>query len=91
MTIKDQLNAGEPTDAGSFAVADQIRNTPPGVRIAVLRGASDKERRSDRVFIEAGGARMTYTVIPFASHSLKSLIIAGPMIEHALDRLLVGG
>ncbi|HZF72950.1 MAG TPA: hypothetical protein VEZ51_05940 [Gemmatimonadaceae bacterium] len=91
VTIKDQLNAGEPTDAGSFAVADQIRNTPPGVRIAVLRGASDKERKSDRAFIEAGGARMTYTVIPFASHSLKSLIIAGPMIEHALDRLLVGG
>jgi pimeloyl-ACP methyl ester carboxylesterase len=91
VTIKDQLNAGEPTDAGSFAVDDQIRNTPRGVRIAVLRGANDKERKSDRAFIKAGGARMTYTVIPFASHSLKSLIIAGPMIEHALDQLLVGG
>ncbi len=40
-------------------------------------GASDKERKSDRGFIEAGGSRMTYTVIPFASHSLKSLVIAG--------------
>ena len=34
---------------------------------------------------------MTYTVIPFASHSLKSLIIAGPMIEHEIDRMVVGG
>ena len=91
VTIKDQVNAGEPTEPGSFAVEEQIRNTPPDVRIALLRGASDKERKSDRVFIEAGGARMTYTIIPFASHSLKSLIIAGPMIEHALDLLLVGG
>jgi hypothetical protein len=31
---------------------------------------------------------MSYTVIPFASHSLRSLIIAGPMIEHALDHLV---
>ncbi|PYO79877.1 MAG: hypothetical protein DMD63_02965 [Gemmatimonadetes bacterium] len=91
VTIKDQVNAGEPTEAGSFAVDEQIRNTPPHVRIALLRGASDKERKSDRAFIEAGGARMTYTIIPFASHSLKSLIIAGPMIERALDLLLVGG
>ncbi len=53
-----------------------------------MRGASDKARRSDRSFIEAGGARLSYTVIPFASHSLKSLIIAGPLIERALDRLV---
>jgi hypothetical protein len=33
---------------------------------------------------------LSYTVIPFASYSLKSLVIAGPMIEHALDQLLVG-
>lgn len=90
VTIRDQMNAGEPTEPGSFAVDEQIRNTPKNVRIALLRGASDKERKSDRAFIAAGGTRMTYTIIPFASHSLKSLIIAGPMIEHALDRLVVG-
>jgi pimeloyl-ACP methyl ester carboxylesterase len=90
VTIKDQMNAGEPTESGSFAVDEQIRNAPPGVRIAILRGASDKERKSDRDFIEAGGSRMTYTVIPFASHSLKSLVIAGPMIDRALDRLVAG-
>jgi pimeloyl-ACP methyl ester carboxylesterase len=91
VTIRDRMNAGEPTEPGSFAVADEIRQTPPAVRIALLRGASDKERRSDPAFIAAGAKRLFYTVIPFASHSLKSLIIAGPMIEHALDRLVGGG
>jgi hypothetical protein len=85
------MNTGEPTEPGSFAVSDQIRNTPASVRIALLRGAGDKERKFDRDFIAAGGARMTYTVIPFASHSLRSLIIAGPMIERALDHLVSGG
>ena len=88
VTINDKVNLGEPTESGSFAVDEQIRNTPPQVRIALLRGASDKERKSDRAFIEAGGARLSYTVIPFASHSLKSLVIAGPMIQHAIDQLV---
>ena len=88
VTLKDQINSGEPTEPGSFAVDEQIRNTPAKVRIALMRGASDKERTSDRGFITAGGSRMTYTVIPFAAHSLRSLIIAGPMIERALDHLV---
>jgi len=91
ITLRDQMNSGEPTEPGSFAVDEQIRNTPPKVRIALMRGASDKERTSDRGFIAAGGSRMSYTVIPFASHSLRSLIIAGPMIERALDNLVAGG
>jgi hypothetical protein len=90
VTINDRVNLGEPTEPGSFAVADQIRNTPAKVRIALLRGADDKERKSDGAFIQAGGSRLSYTVIPFASHSLKSLVIAGPMIERALDRLVAG-
>jgi pimeloyl-ACP methyl ester carboxylesterase len=90
VTLRDQMNQGEPTEPGSFAVVEQIRNTPAKVHIAVMRGASDKERKSDRDFIAAGGARMSYTVIPFASHSLRSLIIAGPMIERALDHLVAG-
>jgi pimeloyl-ACP methyl ester carboxylesterase len=88
VTLRDQMSSGEPTEPGSFAVDEQIRNTPAKVRIALMRGASDKERTSDRAFIAAGGSRMTYTVIPFAAHSLKSLIIAGPMIERALDHLV---
>ena len=91
VTLMDKMNSGEPTEPGSFAVDEQIRNIPKSVRIAVLRGASDKERTSDGAFIAAGGNRMTYTVIPFAAHSLKSLIIAGPMIEHEIDRMIVAG
>ena len=91
ITLRDQMNSGEPTEPGSFAVEEQIRNTPANVHIALMRGASDKERTSDRSFIAAGGSRMTYTIIPFASHSLRSLIIAGPMIERALDHLVAGG
>jgi pimeloyl-ACP methyl ester carboxylesterase len=91
VTMLDRVNAGEPTEPGSFAVDEQIRNTPPRIRIALMRGASDKERTADRAFIDAGGGRLSYTIIPFASHSLKSLIIAGPMIEAAVDRLLAGG
>jgi alpha-beta hydrolase superfamily lysophospholipase len=90
VTINDKMNLGEPTEPGSFAVEEQIRNTPTNVRIALLRGASDKERTSDRAFIEAGGSRLTYTVVPFAAHSLESLIRAGPMIERALERLVAG-
>jgi pimeloyl-ACP methyl ester carboxylesterase len=90
VTLMDKMNAGEPTEPGSFAVDEQIRNMPSNVRIALLRGASDKERTSDADFIAAGGHRMSYTVIPFASHSLRSLIIAGPMIEHELDLMVVG-
>lgn len=88
VTWRDQVNTGEPTEPGSFSVADQIRNTPQNVRIALMRGASDKERSSDRAFIDAGGSRMSYTIIPFASHSLKSLLIVGPMIERVLDDLV---
>jgi pimeloyl-ACP methyl ester carboxylesterase len=88
VTLNDKMNIGEPMEAGSFSVADQIRNTPPKVHIELLRGASDKERKSDSEFISAGGSRLSYTVIPFAAHSLKSLIVAGPMIERALDRLV---
>jgi pimeloyl-ACP methyl ester carboxylesterase len=91
VTLMGKMNAGEPTEPGSFAVDEQIRNTPTSVRIALLRGASDKERKSDAAFIAAGGSRMSYTVIPFASHSLRSLIIAGPMIEHELGLMVVAG
>ena len=88
VTLADKMNLAEPTEPGSFSVVDQVRNAPQNVHIALLRGASDKERKSDLEFISAGGSRLSYTVIPFASHSLKSLIIAGPMIERALDRLV---
>jgi hypothetical protein len=90
VTINDKMDLGEPTEPGSFSVADEISRTPQRLRIEILRGASDKERKSDGAFIAAGGSRLTYTIIPLASHSLKSLIIAGPMVERALGELVRG-
>ena len=60
---------------------------------SLIRGISAAQAppRFTGIIIAAGGSRMTYTVIPFASHSLRSLIIAGPMIEHEIDRMIVGG
>lgn len=84
VTLADRLNRSEPREAGSFAVADEIRAVPGPVRIALLRGDGDARRRFDSTLRAAGGARLDYTVIPFAGHSLRSLTIAGPMIEHAL-------
>jgi dienelactone hydrolase len=90
VTVGDKMNLGEPTEPGSFSVADEISRTPRGVKIELMRGASDKERKSDPAFIAAGGSRLAYTIIPFASHSLKSLIIAGPMVERAIRHLVSG-
>jgi len=72
------MNSGEPDRAGSFAVDEQIRNTPPKVLTSPLCAA--RATRSERP-IAASSPQVApdiLHVIPFASHSLKSLIIAGP-------------
>jgi hypothetical protein len=51
-------------------------------------GASDKFRRHDPAFVAAGGPRLRYFVVPFANHSLRKLLIAGPIIEHAVEFLV---
>ncbi|MDQ2890074.1 MAG: hypothetical protein M3R65_05905 [Gemmatimonadota bacterium] len=90
VTAYDRANLGEPNEAGSFSVADQVHNVPSGVRIALLRGSHDRRIVFDSLFQVAGGGRLRYTRIPFASHSLQSLTIAGPMAEGAVDWILDG-
>lgn len=90
VTALDLANLSEPSEPGSFAAADEIRKIPAGVGIALLRGSGDKRRPIDAGLVGAAGRRVDYRVIPFAGHSLKSLTIAGPMIERALDRLVAG-
>lgn len=72
----------------SFSTIRAATDIAPTVRIALVRGASDKFRRHDAAFVAAGGPRLRYFPIPFASHSLKKLLIAGPIIEHAVDFLI---
>lgn len=91
VTPLDLANANEPTESGSFAAADEIRDMPAGIAIALVRGSGDKRRAMDPSLVAAGGGRVDYRVIPFAGHSLKSLTIAGPMIVSAVDRLVAEG
>ena len=90
VTAFDRANVGEPDEPGSFPIQDLIRETPPSMRIALLRGSKDRRITLDSAFQVAGAGRLRYTVIPFASHSLRSLTIAGPMTQRALDWVLNG-
>lgn len=90
VTTMDRANIEEPQEPGSFSVAEEISAVPPNMRIALLRGSGDHRRGIDSVLQAAGKPRLRYTVIPFASHSLKSLTLAGPMAESALGWILAG-
>ncbi len=91
VTMRDIANiepdVGEP---GSFTIADQLHDLSPVLRVALIRGAHDPRRPIDSVLTAAGGSRVRYTVVPFAGHSLKSLTIAGPMTDRALDWIVTG-
>lgn len=87
VTLTD-LAEREPTEPGSFANADQVRQLPAGVRVALVRGANDALARADAALVRAGGPRLQRYVIPLAGHSLKRLVLAGPIISHAMTFLL---
>ena len=87
VTVGDMAEL-EPTEAGSFALADVIARIPLRERIAIVRGASDPLGHADVEFARRGGDRLNRFVIPLAGHSLRRLIIAGPRISSALEFLL---
>lgn len=88
VTTADRANLGEPDEPGSFAIADEIKAVPASMRIALLRGSHDRRIGIDSALQAAGSPRLRYTVIPLASHSLKSVTIAGPMAERAISWIL---
>lgn len=90
VTAIDRANIGEPDEAGSFSIADEIAHIAPAFRIALMRGSKDHRIDVDSALRAAGGSRLHYTVIPFAAHSLRSLTIAGPMIRRALGWVVSG-
>jgi pimeloyl-ACP methyl ester carboxylesterase len=77
----------EPAGEGSFSTVDLVRDIPPAVRIAVVRGQRDKFGTFDSSFAAVGGARFRRYWIPSTGHSIRSLIVAGPFIERALSFL----
>ncbi len=77
------LAFGEPTEPGSFAVDSVLRAIGADVRVALVRGANDRLRSVDSLLLAARPG-LRHVVIPLASHSMKRLVIAGPMIEGAV-------
>jgi len=77
------LAYGEPTEPGSFAVADMVRDVPGGVRVAIVRGASDPFRSADSLLVPARPG-LHLVPVPFAGHSMRRLLIAGPLIAGAI-------
>jgi pimeloyl-ACP methyl ester carboxylesterase len=75
---------------GAWSTVDAVREIDPRVRIAIVRGSKDQFARHDAAFVRAGDGRIRRYVVPFASHSLKKLLIAGPVIERAMNYLLNG-
>ena len=74
----------EASGAWSFSVIDAVRRTNARVRIALVRGENDRFRKHDSAFVVAGGTRLHRTEIPFASHALTTMLLAAPVISHAM-------
>jgi type IV secretory pathway VirJ component len=88
ISAEDILSKREPSEPGSFAVADALRAVPADARVALVRGQHDEYAYADSALAAAGGARLRRYVVPLAGHSLKRLSIAGPVIGRALDWLV---
>ena len=87
VTPFDLMNR-EASGPWSFSTIRATAEIAPNVRIALVRGVGDKFRRHDDAFVASGGARLRYFTVPFAGHSLRRLMIAGPIIEHAVEFLI---
>ena len=87
VTPFDLMNQ-EASGPWSFSTIRAATEIAPDVRIALVRGVGDKFRRHDAAFVAAGGPRLRYYPVPLASHSLRKLLIAGPIVEHALEFLI---
>jgi pimeloyl-ACP methyl ester carboxylesterase len=88
ISASDLLNGPEPEEEGSFSVPSTLHEIQPAIRVAIVRGDHDKYRYADSALIAAGGNRVHAYIVPFASHSLKRIIVARPVMRQALDWLL---
>jgi pimeloyl-ACP methyl ester carboxylesterase len=88
VSASDLLNGAEPTGPSSFSVPATVHAIAPAVRVAIVRGSHDKYRYADSALIVAGGNRIHSYIVPFASHSLKRIIVAKPVMRQAINWLL---
>lgn len=84
VTWADLTNSGDPTGPGTFSVPRTVAVVPEPARIAVIRGDHDKYGYADPAILAAGGTRTRRYVVPFASHSLKRILIAKLVVLEAL-------
>lgn len=77
----------EPRGSESWSTIEAVRGIKPGIRIALVRGVKDRFAVHDSAFMAAGGERLQRYVIPFAGHTLKRLLLAGPIIDYAVTTL----
>jgi pimeloyl-ACP methyl ester carboxylesterase len=88
VSIADLAMSGEPTEPGSFSVADNIAALPPGERVALVRGTDDRYRSVDPEIMKAGGARIERWAVPWGGHSMRNIMLAGPFVERAVKSVL---
>ncbi len=91
VAVSDIMNGPEPTEPGSFSVADAIAAVPSDERIAIVRGTKDKFTRVDSTLLAAGGDRIERFSVLLAGHSLKGLTMAGFETRRAVEWLLDEG
>lgn len=72
----------------AFSTVAMAGSLAPAVRVAIVRGDHDPFIRHDSAFAAAGGPRLRVYHVPFAGHSLQKLLIAGPIVSHALEFVL---
>jgi pimeloyl-ACP methyl ester carboxylesterase len=88
VSASDLLNGPEPEGPGSFSVPLTLSEIQPAIRVAIVRGDHDKYRYADSALVASGGSRVHLYMVPFASHSLKRIIVAKPVMRQAVDWLM---
>lgn len=89
VTPFDLMNR-EASGPWSFSTIHAAAELAPSIRIADVRGAHDKFEVHDSAFALAGGSRFRLYRVPWAGHSLRALVIAGPIVQHAVSFLMEG-
>lgn len=90
VTASDILMSAEPQGPDSYGVADAIATASASrVRVAIVRGSSDKLGSADAGLLSAGPSVRRFGV-PFAGHSLRDITVARYVVRDAMDWLLDG-
>jgi hypothetical protein len=87
VTIGD-LTMHEASGPDSWSTIDIVRQLPDSIRVALIRGQRDQFVYHDSAFVAAGGTHLKRYLIPFAGHSLKDLLVQGPIVDRATKWIL---